>query len=371
MKSCLVIGGGVIGLSLAYELASRDWNVALLDRQAIGQEASWAGAGILPPANAATALHPVEKLRALSHQLHSEWAERLLAETGIDNGFRRCGGLYLARSPGEAAALAAMSQSCQEEQIACERLSTESLIQREPVLQHLACSTKLRAAYLLPAECQLRNPRHLKALRVACQNRGVKIHEHCEVTRGRLAGHSLKAVQTTQGEMWADKYAFTSGPWTQRLLVEHGVQTGIFPVRGQMVLFRADRSLFRTILNEGPRYLVPRDDGYVLAGSTEEEVGFDKQTTEQGIEELKAFSMSLVPALQHATIERTWAGLRPATFDSMPYIGRLPDCENAFVASGHFRSGLHLSTGTARVLAELMAGETPQLDLNPFRISRG
>src|SRR5262245_35394592 len=100
MPDCLILGAGVVGLSLAYELAKRKWSVGLLEKGLIGREASWAGAGILPPANRATALHPLERLRALSHELHAQWAAELHAETGIDNGYRRCGGIYLARTPG-------------------------------------------------------------------------------------------------------------------------------------------------------------------------------------------------------------------------------------------------------------------------------
>jgi glycine oxidase len=368
MPGCLIIGGGVIGLSLAYELARRRWQVRLLDRGRLGREASWAGAGILPPANAATALHPLEKLRALSNDLHAEWSQRLLSETGIDNGFRRCGGLYLARSNGEAAALAAMHETLQEERIACRRLSAAELMTLEPGLERLASSGELRAAYELPDECQLRNPRHLQALAAACAKLGVEIHEQCEVNdvgqSNALSGRSMAPSD-------ADAVVLTAGPWTQQLLARESVSTGIFPVRGQMVLFHCERPPFRRVLNEGPRYLVPRDDGYVLAGSTEEEAGFDKSTTTEAIAELTQFAVNLVPALSKAVIEQTWAGLRPASFDGFPYIGRVPGLENVFTAAGHFRSGLQLSPGTAVVLADVLEGRTPAIDLTPFRVSRG
>ena len=108
---CLIIGGGVIGLSIAYQMSREGRRVRVIDRNLPGREASWAGAGILPPANPLTAVHPLEKLRGLSHELHPVWSKDLLAETGIDNGFRRCGGLYLARSAGEAASLHALAAS--------------------------------------------------------------------------------------------------------------------------------------------------------------------------------------------------------------------------------------------------------------------
>jgi glycine oxidase len=371
MKRCLVVGGGVMGLSVAYELGRRGWQVCVVDRQSLGKEASWAGAGILPPANAATALHSLDQLRALSNDLHAEWSRRLLAETCIDTGYRRCGGLYLARTGGEAAALAAMAATLDEERIACRRLSSSELMALEPGLEQIASSGELRAAYELPDECQLRNPRHLKALVAACQQLGVELVEDCEVTSLPPQGGAWSEMRTTRGGMRADVFVVTSGAWTQRLLAERGIATGIFPMRGQMVLFRCDQPPLRRVLNEGSRYLVPREDGYVLAGSTEEEAGFDKSTTPEAIEELTAFATGLGPAIKKATTEQTWAGLRPASFDGFPYVGRVPGVDNAFVAAGHFRSGLHLSTGTALVLAQLISGQTPQIDLAPFRVSRG
>src|SRR5205823_4200007 len=130
------------------------------------------------------------------------------------------------------------------------------------------------------------------------------------------------------------QYCFTAGAWTGQLLARLGMSIGILPIRGQMVLFRSSQPPIKRVVNEGSRYLVPREDGHVLAGSTEEEVGFDKRTTAAAIAELTAFARDLVPALRNATIEQTWAGLRPGSFDGLPYLGRLPSLRNAFIASG-------------------------------------
>jgi glycine oxidase len=361
----------VIGLSLAYELGRRQWKVTLLDQGDIGREASWAGAGILPPANPETALNPLDRLRALSHRLYPEWSARLHAETGIDNGLRRCGGLYLARTPGETALLAAMAQTMREEQIECHRRSNEELLTLEPGLEQVAASGELRAVYELPDEHQLRNPRHLQALAAACRRQGTEFITQCEVRELHDNGREITHIETSRGLMQADSYVIASGAWTQRLLARHGITTGIFPMRGQMVLFRCEQPPLKRVVNEGPRYLVPRLDGYLLAGATEEEAGFDKSNTPEAVSELIEFATGLVPALKKAVVERTWAGFRPASFDGFPYIGRWPERSNAFVAAGHFRSGIHMSTGTAVVLAQLMAGETPELDLTPFRVARG
>jgi glycine oxidase len=130
-------------------------------------------------------------------------------------------------------------------------------------------------------------------------------------------------------------------------------------------------TLLRRVINEGPRYLVPRDDGQVLVGSTEEDVGFVKENTAADIADLLLFAEDLCPALGSARLVRCWSGLRPATSDSLPYLGRVPGVENGFLAAGHFRQGLHLSPATAVVMSQLIRGETPEVDLEPFAVGRG
>ncbi len=371
MHDCLIVGGGIIGLSLAYELARHGAGVRVIDRGQPGEEASWAGAGILPPANLATAMHPWEQLCGLSHQLHPQWAAALRDETGIDTGYRRCGGIYLARSAGEAAALAALARSLSELGVEMQQVANERVGEIEPALAHLVRAGQLRAAYLLPDEAQLRNPHHLRALVTACRQRGVEVTGDVEAREFEMAGTRLRCVHTSAGRLEADRFCITAGAWTYALLRKLHIETGILPVRGQMVLFRCPQPPLQRIVNEGPRYLVPRDDGRVLVGSTEEEVGFDKRTTDEGLGELTRLAQQLVPQLDQAAIEKSWAGLRPGSFDGFPYLGAVPGLTNAFVAAGHFRSGLHTSTGTAVVIGQLIRGESPQIDLSPFRVGRG
>ncbi len=371
MDDILIVGGGVIGLSIAYELSGHGMRIRLVDRALPGREASWAGAGILPPANQATARHAIDALRGLSHRLHPVWAERLQQQTGIDTGYRRCGGIYLARSPGEAVSLHAAANLFRDDGLEIEPLSPDDIRSLEPELADLVDRGALKAAYLMPEEAQLRNPHHLQALELACRQAGVELEAGVEVTGFNVEKSTCLSVNTRNGLRRAERICLTSGAWTCLLLKELGIPTGILPVRGQMVLFQCQTVPFRHILNEGPRYLVPRDDGRVLVGSTEEEEGFDKSTTASAIADLTALAQDLVPALRDARRERSWAGLRPGSFDGFPYIGKLPGLDNAFVAAGHFRSGLHLSPGTAVVVSQLLRGEQPEIDLTPFRVGRG
>jgi glycine oxidase len=367
MADCLIVGGGVIGLSLAYELAGHGQSVQLIDAGQPGREASWAGAGILPPASSAVD-DPLERLTAASNQLHREWSEDLRASTHVDNGFRRSGAIYLARTATEARSLVALVEQFQARQIAVQQLSAPGLCEAELALQP---SGHVTVAYLVPDECQIRNPRHLKALLIACAGRGVEVTPGVVAEDFEIRGGRMRAVRTNRGPLRAESVCLTTGSWTAALARRLGTTPAIRPIRGQMVLLSLARPALSRIVNEGSRYLVPRDDGRLLAGSTEEDVGFDKSTTAGGIAGLLEFALSLVPDLDQAQVEHSWAGLRPATSDGLPYLGRVPGLENAFVAAGHFRGGLQLSTGTAVVMSQLIRGQEPLIDLTPFRLDRG
>jgi glycine oxidase len=366
MSSCLVIGGGVIGLSIAYELAGQGRSVHVIDAGQPGREASWAGAGILPPARSGN-LSPLEELTALSNRLHAEWAQELRETTAIDNGFRRTGAIYLARGAAELRDLEELAHLAQRHQIVAQRLGPQALDELEPALR---LTGALKGAYLVPEESQIRNPRHLKALLAGCARRGVEITPGAMAEDFELRGDRVSGVYTNLGPIPAEQVCLTTGAWSAALARKLGVEPAIRPVRGQIVLLNIAQPIVGHIINEGPRYLVPRGDGRVLVGSTEEDVGFDRGTTAGAVSELLEFAFALVPRLADATIERTWAGLRPATRDGLPYLGRVPGVENAFVAAGHFRGGLQLSTGTAVVMSQLMNGRRAAVDLASFRLDR-
>jgi glycine oxidase len=157
-----------------------------------------------------------------------------------------------------------------------------------------------------------------------------------------------------------------AGPWTEQLAARLGASIPTKPIRGQILLLHEPNPSLARILEHGRDYLVPRGDGRVLVGSTEEDVGFDPRTTEFALARLKDFACRLVPVLRHAKVESAWAGLRPGSPDEKPTIGRIPGLANAYVATGHFRAGIQLSTGTARLLADLLAGRISDADLAPF-----
>ncbi|HEX4130497.1 MAG TPA: glycine oxidase ThiO [Pirellulales bacterium] len=364
MPDCLIVGGGVIGLSIAYELAGAGVRVRLVERQAIGREASWAGAGILPPPGQPDPSDAHGQLAALSHALHRAWAEELRSLTGIDNGHRRTGAIYVAHDREQQRSLEAQQVHWRRDRVEHEPLSTGELSRIEPELVRAEC------AFHLPDECQIRNPWHLRALAAACLLRGVEISEGVQATDFIVRNSRIDGLCTSAGVLRAECYCLTGGCWTAELAAKLDYTLAIAPVRGQMALVRGMPHVLKHIINEGRRYLVPRGDGRILAGSTEENAGYDRRTTADGIRGLLDLAVRLVPRLATFEIERTWAGLRPATADGLPYLGPLPGLTNAFVAAGHFRSGLHLSPGTARVMSEAIQSKPPLIDLRAFRIDR-
>ncbi len=369
----LIVGAGIIGLSLAYELAKRGQKVVIVDAQAAGKAASWAGVGILPPVAERENNDSLEQLRALSHRLLAEWSQELTQRTGIDTGYRRCGGVYVATTTGEAATLAANRLWWDELGIQAESWTPDQLVQHEPSLNHLAYSGRLKAIWSLPGECQLRTPWYVRALMAACRQLGVIIEENCRVESVHCERARVTHLDTSMGPMSAEHYCVTAGPWTRLVLEQMHVTSGIMPIRGQVILMRpqSERPWLTRIINEGHRYLVTRDDGCILVGSNEEEVGYVCETTDSVLADLKAWAEGMIPELGRVPIERSWAGLRPGSFDSYPYIGALPDRSNLYVAAGHFRAGIHLSAGTARVMADLITTGRSEIDLTPFRAGRG
>jgi glycine oxidase len=351
----LVVGGGVIGLSIARELALSSLRVALCDRQEPGREASWAGAGILPPGVPGPADAPANRLARATHELWPSLSAELLETTGIDNGYRRCGGFMLQGIPAET--LPVTFRTVEEQDLShdvaawrecgaeVEPLSPAEIHRLEPALP-----VEDAVGFRLPGVCQVRNPRHLKALLTDCRRLGVEMRPGDGVRRLRVSDGRCVGVETASGFTAAGTVVVAAGAWSQALLEPAGVRFEVQPVRGQMALLALERPPFRHVIECGLRYLVPREDGRVLVGSTEELAGFRKETTPEAIDGLLAFAHALVPSLRAARVEQTWAGLRPYAACGSPLIGAARDVRGLYVAAGHFRSGLHLSPITARTL---------------------
>lgn len=373
MTDCCIIGGGAVGLSIARELAGRGLAVRVLARDRGSDTTSWAAAGILPPTPTSPGMSAGDALTAWSDRLLRRWSDELRAETGIDVGLRECGGLHVAATAAALERLRGSADTWRRKGARCEWLDAAALAACEPALAGAVARGGLLGGFLLPEEQQIRTSRLLDALERSCAVRGVVV-ERADVTgidvaRGRVAGVAVRGAGGDE-TVTAATYVLAAGAWTGKLAAAFGLAIETRPIRGQIVLLRPERRVLGRVVNRGLDYVVPREDARLLVGSTLEDVGFDSSTTADAITRLRGVARDLLGAAADAPVERVWAGLRPGTVDGVPTIGRVPGIDNAVVATGHFRAGIHQSAGTAVLVADLVTGRTPALDLAPFAADR-
>lgn len=347
MSDVVIVGGGVIGLTAAWELAQQGAAVTVLDQAGIGTEASWAGAGMIPPAE----LHAspfANQLAARSRQLWPALSAQLRELTGIDNGFRACGALLIDH-PG-CPRNANDTARWQSLHVRAAWQSSAELLRAEPSL-----ASHINGAVHLPEFAQVRNPRHLRALRAACEVKNVRFETGQQVIAFTTSQDRILAARTSTHSFAGDRFVLAAGAWSTALLQMLGIAIEIIPVRGQMLLLRTPQPVLTHVVDAGSKYLVPRDDGRLLVGATEERAGFEKVTTEAGLNSLLEFAKEVIPALQTAEVESSWAGLRPQAVASDPIIRRSEEWPNLSIATGHFRAGLSSSPATGEIIRKLFA----------------
>lgn len=358
-----IIGGGIIGMLTAYVLRRAGCEVSLLERGDVGQESSWAGGGILSPLYPWRYPDPVNALACWSQDHYPDWIGDIRELSGIDPELEPSGMLVL--DPDQQPEALDWAARFGREVRALDPAGVHAL---EPAL-----AADTGAALWLPFVSQVRNPRLVKALRGALSALEVPVREHCEVTACVCdeSGGRVTAVATTGGEIPVQLLVVAGGAWTGRLLAATGWSLPIEPVRGQMLLLRAEPGQLRHMVLASGHYLIPRRDGRILAGSTLEYTGFDKTTTPEAEDELLRFATALVPDLARAPVEHHWAGLRPGSPHGIPAIGRHPVLQNLYINTGHFRNGVVMGPASAQLLGDLLLGREPILppaDYDPEKI---
>jgi len=358
----VIIGGGVIGLSIARELARRG-SVLLIERGAIGEGASWAAAGMLSPQSEANHNDPFFQLGMASLRMYHPFIAELRAESSVDPDFSETGLIVLATSSEELSTLESRARWQKEAGLSIELLNSRDVFKLEPLI-----TTSVTGALYLPHDCQVA-PRPLsKALAEACRRRGVEIR----------TGVSVDAILRRDGGVTGVRVGAETIP-ARCVIVASGVSSPaidgldpkipVYPRKGQILSLAMRRGSFHRMIRWSHAYFVPRRNGELVVGATNENCGFDLALTPAGIGHLLAEAQRVSSHTGAFPIQETWAGLRPATPDEWPVIGH-SNIEGLIYATGHYRNGILLAPITAVIIDALISGGEPPVRIESFNPRR-
>jgi len=359
MTDCIIVGGGLIGMLTARELRQAGAEVAIVEKGSLGGESTWAGGGILSPLYPWRYPDSVNVLARYSQQVYAEIADQLQQESGIDPEYTRSGLLILDADQQQPATAWARQWD-----MALQVLDQQGLSPCEPAL-----SPAFEAGLFLPGIAQLRNPRLARALRGSLEYHKIPCYEHTEVTGLTIRDGRVLGVTTSDRALSADKVLIAGGAWSAGIIRQYARPPAIEPVKGQMIIFRGEPDLLHRIVLYRDRYVIPRRDGRILAGSTLEHTDFDKQTTDEALQQLKAAAIEMVPALQDLPVEHHWSGLRPGTPAGVPYICEHPEIHGLYLNSGHYRNGVVLGAASSRLMRDLLLGRAPVIAADAYALN--
>jgi glycine oxidase len=355
----VIAGAGVIGASIALELASAGLQVALFDINEPGKEASWASAGMISPAPENPGMIPFVPISLASVALYPEFIQNVEELSGIDVGYRTDGAIDAILEGNVQEELSTVIALLHGVGLRAEALSAQQAREMEPAL-----SEEIAAAIFRPDEASLNTRTFTAAVLKAAQTKGVEI----------FAGNGAKAVWKEDGRckglilengrVEAKVTIIAAGCFSARI-EGAALYAPVFPAKGQMLSLRCESVKIERVLWLEHTYLVPRNDGRIVAGSTIERGGFDHDVTAGGLKKILTEAIKLAPGLEKARIEETWAGLRPDSPDHLPILGPT-DLDGLLIATGHFRSGILLAPITARLMREWICVQNVSVEWERF-----
>jgi glycine oxidase len=358
MQDVVVIGGGVVGLAVARELA-QDQSVLLIERGAAGEGTSWAAAGMLSPQSEADDAGPFFQLSLASMRMFRQFAGDVHADSGIDPEYIEDGVLVLASSDKDLATLQSRARWQTAAGLRAQILSYSDVSKLEPLI-----TAEIRGALLLENDHQVAPRRLTKALAEACVRGNVAFRSGSAVDRILTANGRVTGVHVGAETISADRVVVATGVWSAAI---KGLDPPIpvYPRKGQILSLTMAHRMFRHMIRLGHTYFVPRRDGELVVGATNEDVGFDRNLTPAGVGRLLADAQRISSHAGAFPIRETWTGLRPATPDELPIIGESA-IRGLFYATGHYRNGILLAPITAKIISALFTGQKPPLSIEPY-----
>lgn len=360
MAKITIIGGGVIGLSIAYECQKRGHELTIVEAGECGGQASGAAAGMLAPYSEIEE-DPDDFFRLCqrSLQLFPEWQNEIKRSAQMDFEYNESGSLYCIFHEADRLSLETKKSWQKKFGVESSILSGDEVRQKEPEL-----SDEIVAGLWCPEESHIYAPDYVAALLHACQNTGVRVIEHAGEAR---LGEDNEVV-TKHHEIEADYTVIATGAWAMKWEEKLGFSLPVYPIRGQICAYKGPSLKHIIFTSQG--YLVSKENGSLVSGASEDIAGFNTDVTTHGIRRLEKWSKKIVPKLQTKTPFHTWAGLRPATQDGFPLIGRLQGNPKIILATGHYRNGILLSPVTAKIVADEIEGKAHEIAIDDFRPER-
>ncbi len=364
-----IVGGGIIGSTIAYQLAKTGKKVVILEKSSLACQASSAAAGMLAAQAEIEHDGPFFQLALKSQSMFPAIASELLEYTGIDIEFVNKGMLKIAETEDMAVNLKNQVVFQRSWDSSIQWLDSNELLQMEPNL-----APTVAGAMYLPNDGHVQPTKLALAFAKAAVHFGAEIRENTAVhafidENGRVTG-----VHTSTGEIYCEQVIVAAGAWAAKLMRETGIDLPVYPVKGECFSVKPEKPLINTTIFSDKRcYFVPKRNGEIYIGATVVENTFENNVTAGGIATLIDRAMKIVPNLHKAKWERVWSGIRPQTADGIPYIDEHPDLNGLFIAAGHFRNGILLSPLTGVLVAQLLNDSLQDHDrqlLSAFRIDR-
>lgn len=354
----IIVGAGLIGMLTAKMLAEKGLQISLIEQGYVGKESSWAGGGIISP------LYPWryhESVNQLAHWSQSHYAslmQQLKENTDCDPQYLTSGLLYLDLHQQASSVENWMKQH--DYSFVSRQNGQLTAIESE-------LNSRFEKGWLVEGIAQIRNPRLVRSLRQYIERQpNIEILEQTRVVKLLIEHQTIKGVRSQDDKYYAQQVIIAGGAWSADILQGIQLLPKISPVKGQMIVFKAKPGLIQHIvMNEG-KYVIPRQDGRVVCGSTLEFSEFDKSTDQQTKAELQQSAYDLIPRLKDYPIEKHWAGLRPGSVDGIPFIGPHPQINNLFLNAGHFRNGVVIGYASCQLLVNLLLDESPIVNPAPF-----
>ena len=347
-----IIGCGISGLLTALELLDQGCSISLFDQQQAGKAASWAGGGILSPMYPWRYPQAVNDLAQHGKTLYQQWNKKLSPVTGIDFEIHDTGLLIFDQDDFEIGQQYA--ERYHEPMQHCQLLDREKLEQTNPRI-----SQQFQQAMYFSEISNVRNPRLLKSIITYLkQHPKVKLYENTWIDHFDIKNNKINSILSTQGQHFkADQYVIATGSWSEHWSNKLGLKIPVYPVQGQMLLFKTPEQWLTTMCMNKVMYLIPRQDGHIVCGSSMDDIGFDHRPNIDTQRKIYEASLEMVPELEQFPIVKSWAGLRPSSPTGIPYIGQLPELHNAWANFGHFRNGLCMGPASAQLLRQLILNQ--------------